>query len=467
MRCHTKVTDLRLPPRLDRHPIRDHLATPAPAGNRHEVRPERRSHAGQRLHTSDDVLDPLSHGLGRLVLLARHQKPHRHQRGHVNADAGRLQLEKAPDEERRAHEEHEREGNLRHDQPVPEAIARRVRAGAAPAVLERAVEIGTERVHGRHEAEQQAREHGHGACIEHDAPAHAPVDVVGHRVLGRNRRGEPLETDVRKPHADRHAGDREEHALGEELSGNAPAPCTERGPDGDLPLPDGGARQQEVGHVGARDEQHERDRPHHREHDEPNILGHQHVSETDCGDTPSLVLEVGHRQPRGRARKVRAGIIQGGAWRQPGDHVEKPLVASGGVLHGGKRHPELRELGKLKRSRHDAHDGVGQPVDGDRSADDGRIGQVAPLPHAVSEEDDARRARLVFVPAEVPAEYRVDPKHREKIRRDKRPEEPLGLVAVGHRHAAILHGRDLGERARPGLVVLQVEPRHPGFVDPG
>ena len=57
----------------------------------------------------------------------------------------------------------------------------------------------------------------------------------------------------------------EHHALDEQLPDDAPARGAERDAHGDLARAVHRPRQQQVGHVGARDQQHEADRAHHRE----------------------------------------------------------------------------------------------------------------------------------------------------------------------------------------------------------
>ena len=54
--------------------------------------------------------------------------------------------------------------------------------------------------------------------------------------------------------------EREQHAFGEQLADDAAAAGADGGADGDLARAAGGARQQQVGDVGAGDQQHAADR---------------------------------------------------------------------------------------------------------------------------------------------------------------------------------------------------------------
>ena len=66
-----------------------------------------------------------------------------------------------------------------------------------------------------------------------------------------------------RPKAEQHAqdapGDGEQDAFGEELADDAGAAGSQGGADGKLALAAGGAHQQQVGHVGAGDQQHQAD----------------------------------------------------------------------------------------------------------------------------------------------------------------------------------------------------------------
>ena len=76
------------------------------------------------------------------------------------------------------------------------------------------------------------------------------------RIRGQER----AETGKGDSDADGAADQREQDSLGQELSKDPPATRAECGPDGELTLTRFGARQQEVGEIGAGDEQHEPDR---------------------------------------------------------------------------------------------------------------------------------------------------------------------------------------------------------------
>ena len=70
------------------------------------------------------------------------------------------------------------------------------------------------------------------------------------------------------------AGGREHQAFGEHLAHQPAALGAKRGAHADLALARGASRQQQVGDVDARDEQHERDRADQREQRRPQLADH-------------------------------------------------------------------------------------------------------------------------------------------------------------------------------------------------
>ena len=99
--------------------------------------------------------------------------------------------------------------------------------------------------------------------------------------------------------ADDAAGGGEQQALDQQLPHDAPARGAHRVAHGDLARPCRRARQQQVGDVGARDQQHEADRAHQRqEHDADRAGVEAFVERLDDADGELLVAG---RMGRGQA----------------------------------------------------------------------------------------------------------------------------------------------------------------------
>ena len=103
----------------------------------------------------------------------------------------------------------------------------------------------------RRDAEHDAGDPGDHGDEGEDAP-------VERRHADRSARQQLL-APVADEDAERAAHRREQQALGQQLANQTPARRAERQPDRDLLLPRRRAREQQVGDVGADDQQHQRD----------------------------------------------------------------------------------------------------------------------------------------------------------------------------------------------------------------
>ena len=189
---------------------------------------------------------------------ARQRDLHRQYLVRAEPRIDRQQALEAADEQAGAREQDDGQRDLDDHQRRAQAAA--PRAAAAHAVLQRVVEIGPRRRHRRCEAE----EHGRGERDEHregqdPAVERRRLEPWNGELLG-GRREQRLKTPGRDEHAAGRAGPRERDALDEQLPHEPETAGAERRPHRQLALPRRRARQEQVGDVGAGDEQHEADR---------------------------------------------------------------------------------------------------------------------------------------------------------------------------------------------------------------
>ncbi len=177
----------------------------------------------------------------------------------VETGRHRLQPHKAAEEQAGANEQHQRQRELGHDEQAAQPEARRAEATfgllRATASLERGVEVDTRCAHGGCQTEDEAGQQ----CDTKREGEHIPIDADGveTRDVSRVHRANDGEADARNDKTGGATQHSEQQALGQQLA-HEPAPrCAERGSNRDFPLPSAGARQQQVGDVGARDQQHE------------------------------------------------------------------------------------------------------------------------------------------------------------------------------------------------------------------
>ena len=198
---------------------------------------------------------------------------------------------------------------------------------------------------------------------------------------------------------------RQHEALGQELPGQARLAGADRRADRDLALARLGPGQQQVGDVGARHQQQERDRAEDEQErlarGPPNLVfeGNRERLEPHLLRVNALARQVGRQALELRRRALRRGA--------PDERRRRvvPVVAVRQLLRVELfRNPDLRRLvgvhGEVGReseaSRHHADDVPGDAVELDHAVEDPGVAAVTALPEAVPENDDRRPAGQVL-----------------------------------------------------------------------
>ncbi len=173
-----------------------------------------------------------------------------------------LQADETADEEPGADQQHQREREFGNHQQAAQAVARQTQTAvaltAAAGGFERRVQVHFDGAPGGGDAEEKAGDEG-------DAEGEGQNGAVDGDVLQpRNVAGIDGAHHVEGPLGDEEAGgaahDGEQKAFGQQLADDAQAARAQRGADGDFLFAGGGAREQQVGDVGAGDQQNQRDR---------------------------------------------------------------------------------------------------------------------------------------------------------------------------------------------------------------
>ena len=387
-----------------------------------------------------------------------------------------LQPPEALDEEGRTDRERHGQGHLGDDERGSQggsiAAGRRTVAGFA---AKRALNVGPPGLERRNQPEGES-------CNDRQAQRHrehAQIDChLGNpRNIGRRERDE-------RPHADDGEGDAangrrrgEQQTFDGELTEKPQAAGAERRADGDLAATGAATREQQVGHVGARDQQDEPDGrqqddqagPHRAEDDGRERLD-EHAPRRVLGELPfevrgnrgQLFLDrVGrsarspeHEERMRRSRPRLGRLLEG----QPDvDSRACPAIRERPRIVGGAQHLKHTEVGA---SRHDPDDGVGAIVQGDCAADRRGVAVERSRPEAVTENDVGRTPRPRVLGGERAARGRMHADERQEVFRDLENLEPDGLAAVGR--VVDLSARDGGEALealRPLAVVEEVRQR--------
>ena len=237
------------------------------------------------------------------------------------------------------------------------------------------------------------------------------------QLLGRHR-DQDLHAEPPERNAARGTRNRQHYSLGEKLSHDPRVTGTERRTNGQLAVTAGRAHQQQVGDVGARDQQ---------DHDHAGLKQVQrpaHVADELIAERDRVTAEAagfGERRadretldvPVDDDLELRVGLGNRGAGFQARHHLTE-LVAARAVRHLLRRERERHEqrnlrCEQLEVGRQHAHDTVRFAVDPDVPAHDVPAGAVVGRPQRVRENHVLVRLRLRLIVRETTAQERLSP----------------------------------------------------------
>ena len=302
----------------------------------------------------------------------RHGERREHQPIDVEARIDGLQPEQALREEAGHGHDHHRHGQLAGDEHPAAGAGGRVRrgaAGGAGACRQPAADDGEHR-----------RERGHAGGRQRDPGAeqeHPRVDRDGvqPRETGRCPRQHGLQEHVRERNGAGCGRHRQHETLDQHLAGQAAAAGAERRAHRELRHARFAAHQEQRGHVGARQEQHQDDRGEEREDRRPDVAEHGVLEPAKHG--PQLAgYAVRDLSDDGKERpQLLVGLRRRRAGADTRDHVElvgdrplEGLVRRGGG-HGCDGGPRLGAARVVEPGRHHADDQERLLVDEEAAAD--------------------------------------------------------------------------------------------------
>ena len=186
------------------------------------------------------------------------QREHQHVVA-VEADVHAPELLERAHEEPGARDQDHRKRNLGDDQYTVERMRRA--AALVAAFLQRGTWIHARAAHRRCQAEEDPREQRHGSGKAEDAPIRMHIER-GERIAGRDQSRQAQTAPPRHRQCQGATDRGKQHAFCEKLAYHSPSSCSQRQPYGDFAAPVGSARQQKVGQVGTRHQQHDARHPH-------------------------------------------------------------------------------------------------------------------------------------------------------------------------------------------------------------
>ena len=258
-------------------------------------------------------------------------------------------------------------------------------------------------------------------------------------------------------------GRRQQQGLNQQLADQTRAARTERAAHGELLTARRSARQQQVGHVDAGDQEH-RDYRRAKQSDGRTHVTDQVLAQRDHFRAHALVrARVLLLDDRGDRIHLRLRLFDRDAVLQPTDDV--PVAAGPDprlvFLHGlrGVDVAIARSIFlevRLEIIRHHARDEERTVIERDRLADDARIAVEVRSPEVFGEHDDAVVALGVLLGPEETAGERLNAKGVEEAFGDEHGLEHFGTLAAGVVEAVRIDAGELLEAGGPGAPVEEI-----------
>ena len=285
---------------------------------------------------------------------------------------------KAAADERGADEQHHGQPDLGDDERAASAIARAAAIAASPRLLQWPLHVAARHQHRWDDAEGDRCDERHRRREEQQPCVDARV--LEPRQRDRGRRDEPADRRDRDDDAERRADGGEQHAFGQELPYETRAARADGRADGDLALPDGGAREQQARHVRARDQEQKGRRAEEREERRAEEADDLRCERNRARAPVAVRRRIFCAEPPPERAQLAVCRGDGDVPLQAKDRLHEMRAAAvlRDVPGDPMPHAGLVRIGEPPR--HHADNGEERAVQGDRLADDRRIASkpVAP-----------------------------------------------------------------------------------------
>jgi len=257
---------------------------------------------------------------------------------------------------------------------------------------------------------------------------------------------------------------------------DAQAAGAERSADGDFAPPRDGARKEEVGDVGAGDQENERDRAKKNNQRRPHPADHLIVKFVERPAKTRLrrvVIRKSLQPTSDEGIDLRLRLCERHTRFEPADDAEAARTARFQIVFGkSNRFPDidLRSEGaalpieewkrKLEFFRHDSNDGVAAPIERKLLADELGIGIKAAFPKTFTDYDDVVVAFAKFALREGAAANRLNAEHGKHTWSHHRAGDAFGHFASGEVEIDVIKTGDL--ETLQLLFVIQIFRRRDG-----
>ena len=395
---------------------------------------------------------PLRAGIGIAIFGERHRQ--REDVVRIEPRIDFLKVSERAHEQSRRHEQEQRQRHFADHQSPPQAPMRS--AGRAVAArFQRLARARAAGLQGRHAAEEQCTGQRHRDREDERQPIDTEVEDVRLRNNEQLRQRIAQDAQSAEPErqADGGAGARQQDAFRQHLPDETQPAGAERRAHGELALSRDGAREQQIGDVRAREQQHHADCG---QCDQRHRRGLKRFPEPphleQLGAQPAVRLRIVGFPPVHHGVELGLCALVARLGLQPRDRHDRRRTGSPRqrvrrALESGPRFTLEIEDRELESPRHHAHDRVRRAVEHHDAADNRWVAAEAALPQSVAEQDDTRRLGLSVARRQRTSGRGVDAEQRERLRRHLVSLNALGHAAAGEVRAPVLVRRDAFKRS--------------------
>ena len=350
-----------------------------------------------------------------------------------------------------ANQQSEGQTELPHDKSVAQLQAAPGFSGAR-AFFQRVLQRNIRSAHGRRESEQHTRSH-RDACCEKQ---YLPIDLKSCLAdLRRHQRFKGAPGGLPDGQSQCSSGGGQEQAFRQQLPRDLSPRCTECDSHCHLAPSACRPRQQQIGHVRARNQQHEYRS--HLKHQQAilRVAGKIFLQGHDGCPNSRICLRILSLQPRRNRVHFCLRLFSRYPRLQARHHIEKVIVALRPAFRSEiERHPVVHVFfAKEKSSGHDSQDFGLHIVQQNRPPDNGPVSPEPPLPQTVAEQDNLLFC-LVFLRGEDTPNRRPRAEHIKKIGRESLPVELFRRTVACQAHGAAL---SCGHVCKHGVLRLPVQ----------
>src|SRR6266853_6997477 len=290
---------------------------------------------------------------------------------------------------------------------------------------------------------EDAGEERNQKCEEQDAPINANF------MNARKSRGSDgcknAQRGVSETQSDGAAEQSQNDAFEQEIRSDACAAGAQSASHGELLAAPFDTDQQQIGDVGASDQEDHADRTHQNPEDAADITDDIALERTSIGADMRVLEELDAEAGRRRKRahndwehtsNVRVDLLDGDAWLEPGKTLvaEVAKMGFGAVKLEWDDYAGLFPVQEVKSLRQDADDLPGFAVYDDVAAHDGGIAAKFAMPIAIKKHDGFGGARRIILLGEAAAQQGRHAEERESAIRNAQGANLFWFGHAGHAH---------------------------------